>query len=76
VKQTIARVPGGAEGHYAQWVEACLAGYGKMEVSSPFELAGPLTESVLMGNLALRSYEIRKPRPNGKEGELTMRTSL
>lgn len=69
VKQTIARVPGGAEGHYGQWVEACLAGYGKKEVSSPFELAGPLTESVLMGNLALRSYDIRKPRPNGKEGE-------
>ncbi len=69
VKQTIARVPGGAEGHYAQWVEACLAGYGKMEVSSPFDIAGPLTESVLMGNLALRSYDVRKPRPNGKENE-------
>jgi predicted dehydrogenase len=69
VKQTIARVPGGSEGHYGQWVEACLAGYGKKEVSSPFEIAGPLTESVLMGNLALRSYDIRKPRPNGKEGE-------
>jgi predicted dehydrogenase len=69
VKQSIARVPGGAEGHYAQWVEACLAGYGKMEVSSPFDIAGPLTESVLMGNLALRSYDVRKPRPNGKENE-------
>ncbi|MEI9920047.1 MAG: Gfo/Idh/MocA family oxidoreductase [Bacteroidota bacterium] len=69
VKQTIARVPGGAEGHYGQWVEACLAGYGKKEVSSPFELAGPLTESVLMGNLALRSYDIRKP--GEKEGQFT-----
>jgi predicted dehydrogenase len=66
VKQTIERVPGGAEGHYGQWVEACLAGYGKKEVSSPFELAGPLTESVLMGNLALRSYDIRKPREGGR----------
>ncbi len=53
---------GGAEGHYAQWVEACLAGYGKLEVSSPFEIAGPLTESILMGNLAIRSYDIRTPR--------------
>jgi predicted dehydrogenase len=60
--QTIKRVPGSAEGHYAQWVEACLAGYGKMEVSSPFEIAGPLTETVLMGNLAIRSHDIRKPR--------------
>jgi predicted dehydrogenase len=69
VKQSIARVPGGAEGHYAQWVEACLAGYGKMEVSSPFDIAGPLTESVLMGNLALRSYDVRKP--GEKEGQFT-----
>ena len=69
VKQTIARVPGGAEGHYAQWVEACLAGYGKKEVSSPFEFAGPLTESVLMGNLALRAYDVRKP--GEKEGQFT-----
>jgi predicted dehydrogenase len=64
VPQTIKRVPGGAEGHYAQWVEACLAGYGKMEVSSPFEIAGPLTETVLMGNLAIRSQDIRKPKEN------------
>jgi predicted dehydrogenase len=61
IEQSIKRVPGGAEGHYAQWVEACLAGYGKMEVSSPFEIAGPLTETVLMGNLAIRSQDIRYP---------------
>jgi predicted dehydrogenase len=68
VPQTIKRVPGGAEGHYAQWVEACLAGYGNMEVSSPFEIAGPLTETILMGNLAIRSYDIREPRKD-KPGE-------
>lgn len=62
VAQTIKRVPGGTDGHYAQWVEACLAGYGKMEVSSPFEIAGPLTETILMGNLAIRSHDIREPR--------------
>jgi predicted dehydrogenase len=62
IPQTIKRVPGGAEGHYAQWVEACIAGYGKMQVSSPFEIAGPLTETVLMGNLAIRSQDIRHPR--------------
>jgi len=66
IPQSIKRVPGGAEGHYAQWVEACLAGYGKMEVSSPFDIAGPLTESILMGNLAIRSYDLRKPREGGK----------
>jgi predicted dehydrogenase len=62
VPQTIKRVPNGADGHYAQWVEASIAGYGKMEVSSPFEIAGPLTETLLMGNLAIRSYDVRKPR--------------
>ncbi len=65
VKQKYARVPNGAEGHYAQWVEACIAGYDKQEVSSPFEIAGPLTESLLMANLAIRAADIRVPRANG-----------
>jgi predicted dehydrogenase len=52
-KETIARVP---EGHYIQWVNACIAGYGKGTTSSPFEYAGPFVESILMGNLAIRSY--------------------
>jgi hypothetical protein len=60
-------VPGGSStGHYLQWVDGCIAGYGKTELSSDFALAGPLTESILMGNLALRSFDIRKPRPNGR----------
>ncbi|MEO9020832.1 MAG: Gfo/Idh/MocA family oxidoreductase [Ginsengibacter sp.] len=66
VPQTIARVPGGADGHYGQWIEACIAGFGKKEVSSPFEFAGPLTEALLMANLAIRGFDIRKPRVNGK----------
>ena len=62
VPKTLARVPGQANGHYGQWVEACLAGYGKMPVSSPFELAGPLTEALLIANLAIRGYDIQRPR--------------
>ncbi|QDA61585.1 Gfo/Idh/MocA family protein [Hymenobacter jejuensis] len=65
VKQTIARVPGQAGGHYAQWVEACLAGYGNKAVSSPFEMAGPLTEALLMANLAIRGYDIQRPKATG-----------
>lgn len=63
--QTIARVPGGDEGHYAAWVEAAIAGYGSEKaknLSSHFDIAGPLTESVLMGNLAIRSYDIQKKK--------------
>jgi len=59
VAQQYARVEGQANGHWAQWVEACIAGYGNMEVSSPFEIAGPLTEALLMANLAVRGADLR-----------------
>jgi len=61
-KPSIERIPGAEAGHYTQWVDACLAGYGKMQLSSPFEYAGPFTEAVLMGNLALRSYAIKNDK--------------
>lgn len=69
VPQKYARVEGGMDGHYAQWVEAAIAGYGKKEVSSPFDIAGPLTESLLVANLAIRGYDIQKTRKkeNGEE---------
>ena len=56
VPEITKRVP---EGHYIQWVNACIAGFGKNELSSSFDYAGPLTESILMGNLALRSWNIK-----------------
>lgn len=65
VEQKIARVPNGADGHYAQWVEGAIAGYGKTELSSPFEIAGPLTEALLMANLAIRGNDIRVPKSEG-----------
>lgn len=67
VPQQFERVPGGAEGHYGQWVEAAIAGYGNKEVSSPFEIAGPLTETLLIANLAIRGTDIRKEK-TGKDG--------
>lgn len=60
--QKWARVPGGANGHYAQWVEGCIAGYGKTELSSSFDKAGPLTEALLMANLAVRGHELNGGR--------------
>lgn len=59
VPQKYKRVEGSATGHWAQWVEGCIAGYGKMEMSSPFEIAGPLTEALLMANLAIRGSDLR-----------------
>ena len=68
VPQTERRIEGGDRGHYANWVDACIDGYGSpayKNLSSPFSIAGPLTESVLMGNLAIRSYDYREPRETG-----------
>jgi hypothetical protein len=69
VPKTIDRVKGGEGGHYAVWVEACIAGPGSKEakaLSSHFDIAGPLTESVLMGNLAIRSYDIKSTNKSGR----------
>ena len=44
------------EGHYQSWVKACKG--GEKPVSN-FDIAGPLTEIILMGNLAVRSYNHR-----------------
>ena len=48
--------------HYTDWVDACIAGYNSSQhksLNSSFDFAGPFTESILMGNLAIRSYDIK-----------------
>jgi hypothetical protein len=60
--QTNARVKGS---HQMQWVDAVKANDMKA-VSSPFEYAGPFTETVLMGNLGIRSYDHKVLKP-GKQ---------
>jgi len=51
--------------HQMVWVNACK-GQGKS--SSPFELSVPLTETLLIGNLAVRCYDVKKLQP-GKTPE-------
>ncbi|MFL2598407.1 MAG: Gfo/Idh/MocA family protein [Flavobacteriaceae bacterium] len=49
-------------GHQRKWVDACKAGFNSKEhksLTSSFDYAGPMTETVLMGNLAIRSYMLR-----------------
>jgi hypothetical protein len=41
-----------SQGHYEEWLSACKGG---APAGSNFEWAGPLTEAVLLGNVALRS---------------------
>lgn len=55
-------------GHHKAWIEAVKSGYGSpehMRLTSSFDYAGPMTETVLMGNLAIRSYTIRHAKTNG-----------
>jgi len=56
----------GSEGHQTQWVNACKKGYGAY-TSSPFSKSGPLTETVLMGNLAVRSYNYYESDTKGNK---------
>ena len=45
--------------HHMEWINGIKGGYGSDEykkITAPFEYAGPFTETVLMGNLAIRSY--------------------
>lgn len=56
-------------GHHRAWVDACKAGFDSPEhkaLTSSFDYAGPMTETVLMGNLAIRSYMLRRENSMGK----------
>lgn len=54
--KTIPRIKKGFGGHVLNWVEACTDG---IDSSSPFSYAGPLTEAVLMGNLAIKAFQYK-----------------
>ncbi len=68
-------VENGEEGHQQQWVKACKEGYGT-HTSSPFSEAGPLTETVLMGNLAVLSYYYAEPSDSFYKWEYPGRKEL
>jgi len=53
VPQSIPRAPGEFDkGHYNEWINACKGGPKAM---SNFDYSGPMTETVLLGNVALRA---------------------
>jgi predicted dehydrogenase len=65
--RTIERVPEGADGHEQDWVRACKGG---PPATSNFDYSGPLSEMVLMGNLAVR-FPDRELLWNGEAMEVT-----
>ena len=55
-------------GHQRKWIDACKAGFQSrehQELTSSFDYAGPMTETVLMGNLAIRSYMLQRKNAQG-----------
>ena len=66
-KLAIERIPGGEQGHEKDWIRACKGG---KPASSNFDFSGPLSEMVLMGNLAVR-YPNRKLLWDGEKMEVT-----
>ena len=61
--QTIARVE---HSHAGEFIEACLNG---KSTSSPFSYGGPLTEAVLMGNLAIKAFQFKQLKSGKKIGD-------
>lgn len=70
------RLPRVTTSHRMDWINGIKENY---QPSSHFSKAGPLTETVLMGNLAVRGYTYRFPDLNGKDKDAYIvpgRTSL
>jgi predicted dehydrogenase len=60
------RIDGDIGGHQRNFVEGCLNG---AETSSDFKRSGPLTEAVLMGNLAIKAFQYKAFKPGKKAGD-------
>ena len=63
IEPSLSRIEGS---HQKNWIEACMNG---TKATSDFSIAGPLTETVLMGNLAIRSHEYKELKPGRKRGD-------
>jgi predicted dehydrogenase len=65
--KTIPRIPGNTSGHEKDWIRACKGG---VAACSNFDYSGPLSEMVLMGNLAIR-FPDRKLLWDGEKMQVT-----
>lgn len=63
---SLPRIVGDVEGHQNNFVEGCLTG---AETSSDFKRSGPLTEAVLMGNLAIKAFQYKNLKEGKKIGD-------
>ena len=70
IAQTLPRIAGSSSGHQMNWIRAIR---GEEAISSPFEVSAPLTETMLLGIVALRAdhpieYDGAKGRITNAEG--------
>jgi predicted dehydrogenase len=65
--RTLERIPEGQDGHEQDWIRAIKTG---KPASSHFDYSGPLSETVLMGNLAIR-FPDRQLLWDGEKMEVT-----
>ena len=52
------------------WTEVCKTGHGSLEhkvLTSSFDYVGPFTETVLMGNLAIRNHQLIREHASGRK---------
>ena len=66
-------------GHQRKWVDACKAGFNSPEhnsLTSSFDYSGPLTETVLMGNIAIRSYNLQEKKEGSRRSTYIGRKKL
>ncbi len=66
-RRMLERIPEGPDGHEQDWIRACKGG---RPATSNFEYSGPLSETILMGNLAVR-FPDRELQWNGAAMEVT-----
>ena len=65
--KTLERIPGGSDGHERDWIRVCKGG---KPACSNFDYAGPMSESVVLGNLAVR-FPHQKLEWDGQKMEVT-----
>ncbi|MFC1738054.1 Gfo/Idh/MocA family protein [Planctomycetota bacterium] len=65
--KTIERIPGGSDGHEGDWIRACKTG---KPACSNFNYSGPVSEAVVLGNLAMR-LPYQKLDWDGEKMEIT-----
>lgn len=75
IPETFSKRTDWEQSHYDEWLQACKGGPA---AASNFEISGPVTEAVLLGNVAIRSgqtvrWDSERMRTGSAAGDLLLR---